>query len=386
MPIFRYKGFRAGGGRSAGTLEAESIKDAIHKVKGLGLYPKELSEYAPGKRSLFGRKDAWRLPTVTRQLSVLLQSGVPLVEALRALSDENGGRWRGILIDIRERVSSGASLSRGLEEHEDVFPEFYRNMVASGEASGTLDGVLERLADFLESQDAIREKVRAAMIYPIIMTSVSFVVLSFLFVFVIPKIVRMFEDTKSALPFATVLLIWISNVFVRYWWLLMAGLAAAVFGLKRLRAKHRGVFDKKLMGVFGSLYLGRFARTLGFLLEGGLPMLRALELAGKSSGNIYLEGVSRDAAGKVSEGARLSQALGVLPPVLTQLISTGEKSGRLADVLRRAANSYEADFDRRIKRALALLEPGMILIMGLVVGFIVFAVLLPMFQLNQVIR
>lgn len=386
MPIFRYKGYRAGGADATGTVEADGLKAALLKVKDLGLYPKNIEEYTPKQKMGLRKADSGRLPAVTRQLSVLLQSGVPLVEALRALSDENKGYWKSMLVGIRDRVSAGASLSRAMEDYEKTFPEFYRNMVASGEASGTLDKVLERLSDFLESQNAIREKVRAAMIYPVLMTSVGLVVLSFLFVFVIPKIVRIFEDTKNALPFITVVLIGVSNFFVNYWWLLLGAAAALAAGGRGVKKRYRGLFDKGLMRVFQNLYVSRFTRTLSFLLEGGLPVLRSLELAGKSTGNVYLEGVVRDAAEKVSEGARLSQSLAGLPPVLVELIATGERSGRLVDVLRRAADTYEAEFDRKVQRAITLLEPGMILLMGLVVGFIVLAVLLPMFQLNQLIK
>jgi general secretion pathway protein F len=384
MPIFRYKGYKAGGAEITGSIEASSLKDAILKIKELGLYPKHIEESVEKQRAK--KTDRNRLPAITRQLSVLLSSGVPLIEALRALSEESRGYYKNILIRVRERVSEGASFSRAMEEYPKIFPEFYRNMVAAGEASGTLDKVLERLSDFLEKQDATREKIKAAMIYPVFMASVGLVVLSFLFVFVVPKIVRIFEDTKNALPLITVILIWISNFFVNFWWLIIGAAIAFAGGIRYLKNKHRTLLDRVLMSLFQSLYLARFTRTLGFLLEGGLPMLRSLELAGKSTGNAYLSEKLKDAIGKVSEGARLSASLTGLPPVLLQLIATGEKSGKLTDVLKKAADSYEEDFDRKVRKALSLLEPSMILLMGVIVGFIVLAVLLPMFQLNQLIR
>jgi general secretion pathway protein F len=387
MPVFKYRGYGAGGGKAAGVVEAEGLRDAVLKVKALGLHPKDVREQTEGRR--FGLRrdaDAGRLALVTRQLSVLLCSDVPLVEALRALGEESGGRWRSVLLGIRERVTEGASLSRAMSDYGGVFPEYYRSMVTAGERSGTLDGVLESLSDFLEGQTAIKEKVKAAMLYPMFMLCVGGVVLAFLFVFVVPKIVVIFEDTKTALPLATAVLIGLSNFFVDYWWLMLTGLAALAFGGRRLAKRHKRLIDRGLMRVFEGLYLSRFSMTLSFLLDGGLPMLKALELAGRTSGNSHLSGMVKDASVMVSEGTSLSSSLTGLPPVLLELISTGEKSGRLTEVLKRAAASYEAAFDRKVQKALTLLEPAMILLMGIVVGYIVFAVLLPLFQLNQLIK
>ncbi len=386
MPIFRYRGYNASGGSAVGTVEADGIKDAAAKVKAMGYYPKEI-EAASRKRGRWRlkRPDTHALPALTRQLSVLLASGVPLVEALRALSKEARGDWRERLVDLREKVAGGLSLSRALDAHEKVFPEFYRNMVAAGEQSGTQDVVLDRLADFLESQESVRARVRTAMVYPLFMAGVGMVVLSFLFTFVVPKIVRVFENYEAALPLPTVILIGISDFFVNYWWalIILAGLLG--YAGRRALEKHRPAVDGLLMRAFPSLFLARFSRSLGFLLEGGLPMLRSLELAGKTTGNAWLNGVIRRAGVRVTEGARLSASLEGFPPVMLELVATGEKSGRLSEVLDKAANTYETDFDRKVQRALALLEPVMILLMGAVVGFIVFAVLLPMFQLNQLI-
>ena len=391
MPIFYYKGYRSDGSQAAGTLEADGVQDAIAAIKARGIYPKDVGAFHHKEQRWFSRKyDATLLPYITRQLSTLLSSGVPLIDALRSLSDENRGFWKGVLVGIRENVAAGASLSRALEAHPKLFPEFYINMVAAGEQSGALDRVLIRVADFLEKQASIQSKLRAAMIYPVFMASVGFVVMSFLFTFVVPKIVKIFENSKSALPFITVVLIKISNLFVNYWWLLIILAVALVAAMKRLRERHGRYLDAvklKLPGnVLQSLYFGRFARTLGFLLGGGLPMLKSLELSAKSTGNIVIEERIRQAAKGVAEGARLSTSLEGFPPVLLQLIATGEKSGSLVEVLDKTADSYEEDFERRVQKALALLEPSMILLMGLVVGFIVLAVLLPMFQLNQLVK
>ena len=391
MPIFQYKGYNTDGSQVAGTIEANSAKDAALRLRESGLYPKNVREAVYQRRfALLQRPDVSLLPSITRQLSTLLSSGVTLMDAITSIAEEQRGFWKNVLVSIKEKVASGSSLSKAFEEYQTIFPEFYVHMVAAGEASGNLDNVLGNMADFLESQASLRSKVRTSMIYPVFMVCVGFVVLSFLFAFVIPKITRIFKDTQSALPFITVVLIAASDIVQHYWWLIIGALAGAVFGVKRLREKNRLFIDRLILRLPGnipqSLYFGRFARTLGFLLEGGLPVLRALELGAKSMGNESLERKVNEAGKRVAEGARLSSSLEGFPPVLLQLIATGERSGQLVPILRKAAASYEEEFSRRVQKALSYLEPTMILVMGLIVGLIVLAVLLPIFQLNQLIK
>lgn len=391
MPIFQYRGYRGDGSEVAGTVEAASHRDAVLRLRDSGLHPKKVSEAVSGSRFRFSRgSDLALLPSITRQLSTLISSGVPLMEALRSLADEQKGTWRSMLVDVKEKVEGGTSFSKALEGYRKIFPEFFTNMVAAGETSGNLDSVLARLADFLEEQETLKSKVRTSLVYPVFMICVGFVVLSFLFTFVIPKITKIFSDTGSALPFITVVLITVSRIFQDYWWILLGALVAVLFTFRRLKERHRVFIDGLLMrmpgNVLQSLYYGRFARTLGFLLEGGLPVLRALEFAAKAIGNKVLEQRVGEAGRKVAEGARLSPSLEGFPPVFLQLISTGERSGRLSEVLGRAADAYEEEFSRKVQKTLSLLEPVMILVMGLIVGFIVLAVLLPIFQLNQLIK
>lgn len=391
MPIFRYRGYKIDGTDVSGSIEASGINDAMLRVKAEGVFPSEVTESGiTGKKRIFQISNESFLPNMTRQLSILLSAGVPLVEALQSLSAENKGFYRGMLIAIKERVSGGVSLSKALEDFNNIFPEFYINMVQSGEQSGTLDKVLVRLADFLESQNATKAKVRSSMIYPILMMGVSIVVLSFLFTFVIPKIVKIFKDTKATLPFITLVLIFVSNIFIKYWWAVVGVAIAAVLSIRRFLATHRLLVDRLILKLPGNviqcLYYSRFARTLGFLLEGGLPMLKALSLSARSMGNGELQRSVLNAEMRVAEGQSLCSTLEGFPPVFIQLIATGEKSGRLSETLRRAAESYEEEFNRKVNRAVSLFEPAMILVMGLVVLFIVLAVLLPMFQLNQLIK
>lgn len=391
MPVFRYRGYRADGTGAAGTVEASGMNDALLRVRENGILPSEVVEQViqPG-RSLLRKKDDMFLPAFTRQMSVLLSSGVPLTESLQSLSAENRGGNKGMLLQLREQIAGGASLARALGNFRSVFPDFYVNMVQAGEQSGTLDKALLNLADFLDNRNRVKAKVRSAMVYPALMMGVSLVVLSFLFTFVIPKIVKIFTDFQSALPVITRILIFVSNIFVNYWWVVLAGLAAVAAFVRGSLKKHRLRADRILLklpgNIFLSLYCARFSRTLGFLLEGGIPMVRALKLSAGSTGNKFLEASILKAEERLIEGHSLSSTLDRFPPLFVQLVRTGEKSGKLSETLKTAAETYENEFNSGISRAVGFIEPAMILIMGAVVGFIVLAVLLPMFQLNQLIK
>jgi general secretion pathway protein F len=294
MPIFRYRGYRTDGSDVAGTIEASGRADAVAKIKSDGILPSEVIEPRPGYgRGIFKKADATEISNLTRQLSILLSSGVPLIDALQSLASEYKGHYRGMLISIKESVAGGTGLHRALENFGNHFPEFYVSMVYAGEQSGTLDRVLVQLADYLERQDEIRSKVRSSMIYPIFMMSVALVVMSFLFTFVIPKIVKIFEDTQGTLPFITLVLIFISNIFIKYWWAVIVLAGALYYAFKVTFRKKRHVVDRMILSLPGniiqSLYYARFSRTLGFLIEGGLPMLKSLKLSSKSIGNRVLE-------------------------------------------------------------------------------------------------
>jgi len=389
MPIFRFSGYTPDGSERKGTIEAEGIKDAIVKLKLDGILPKDVQNVAPAaKRSLFTRDKTNKLSQLTRQLSILVAADVNLNEALRSLADENTGYWKGLLIDLRDRIASGSSLSRAMEEHGEFFPEFYIRMVHAGETGGMLDDVLLKLADFLEKDMSIRSRVSHAMVYPLFMFSIGVIVLSFVFTFVVPKIVTIFRDAKTALPLITRILLLVSDIFHSYWWAIIIMILGAYYGVKRYRQIHPEKVDILFLKVpvTRSLYISRFTRIFGFLLSGGIPLLKSLDLAARSTGNAVLRKDLSEASKKITEGAGVSAALETLPPVLRQMIATGEKTGRLPDLLHRAADAYEEDFSKKVQTMLSLMEPAMIVAMGLVVGFIVFAVLLPLFQMNQLIK
>ena len=335
----------------------------------------------------------------TSQLSVLLDSGVPLYDALLIIINEEENRdLRERLINIKDRIGEGSSFTKALETHLNVFPEIYQRMVEAGETSGTLNTVLLRLADYLESKSKIYEKIKTAILYPALMTIVGILVLSFLFLFVIPKITRIFEDTGQTLPLITILLLKAVDLFRNYWVIILIGLLSSSWGFKKLEQFKRFKENKDILilklpyigKIVTKFYAANLSRTLGSLLYSGVPMLKALNMTQKVLANhTIFKQVLNKAIKDVTEGRSLSGSLKdatIIPGILTQMIAIGERSGRLENILLKAADTYEKDFERSVNRALAMLEPMLILIMGIVVGFIVLAILLPIFELNQITR
>ncbi|RJR16494.1 MAG: type II secretion system protein GspF [Nitrospiraceae bacterium] len=391
MPVFKYRGYTQTGSSSEGVIEADGQKDASVKLKSKGIFPKEITESLPSGKKLFsGKTSPLTLANITRRLSTLLSSGVPLIEAISALSSEQKGEWRNILTDLKDSLAGGSSLARATQSYPEIFPDFYSGMIAAGESSGKLTEVLLKLSDYLETELNIRNKITTALVYPAFMAFVSIGIVLFLFTFVIPKITKIFEETSASLPFVTIILIWISSALKNFWWLLLALAAGSVVLFRKIRRTNRALIDSMLLkdptGILTGLYMLRFSMTMGFLLSGGLPILKAMQLTSKATGNVVLENKIMAAQTRVSQGARLSASLEGFPPTLLQIISTGEQTGKLPEVLQKTAESYESEFDRKLQRVISLLEPALILVMGLVVGFIVVSVLLPIFEMNQVMK
>jgi len=399
MPTFRYKAYDNGGKLTSGDIDASGVRDAAEKLRSAGLHPSDVS-VASSARGLFGGRpvSVGQLSLTTRQLSTLLSSGTTLSEALSVLVENSASpRFKSVLLDVKEKVAEGVSLSRALEAHPEVFSTLYRGLVASGESSGSLDAVLTRLADYLEARARIGSEVKAALTYPALMTVVGAGVLSFLFIFVIPKITRMFEEAQSALPIATVVLIAISNLLRTFWPLLIVLAAALAWGFKRYRdtrpvkrALGALVLTSPVIGPLAtSFYVSNMTRTLGSLLRDGVHLLRAIEITREVVDNSVFDGILAAARGECMEGASLSSSLKkhkAIPPIVVHMVSVGEKSGNLDQMLLKTGESYDLEFQAGVKRTLNLLEPLLILAMGLIVGFIVLAILLPIFNLNQIIR
>jgi len=396
MPQFRYKAYDGSGSESTGTLDAAGLNDAVQRLKREGLYPREVSEDGTGdlaRRSV----PSHLLATTTRQLGTLLSAGASLTEALSLLEREKGsGKLGPVILKMREAVSQGSSLAGALEAYPSIFSGVYRGMVAAGEASGSLGEVLARLADYLETKARVVRDVRTALIYPLIMVIVGCGVLSFLFIFVIPKITVIFEDSSAAMPFITTILLSVVYLLRSLWPLLIlvvgGGVIAAPYVLRRPAAK--AFIDRWFLkvpvvgGLFLSFSIANLTRTLGTLLRGGLPMLTSLEITKEAMDNTVFKGMVERAIKGVSEGAPLSATFEreeVTPRIVSHMMTIGERSGNLDAMLLKSSEVYTEEFDAGVKRGLALLEPLLILLMGIVVGFIVLAILLPIFELNQIV-
>ncbi len=403
MPTFRYKAYSATGSSVSGTLEADSERQAAQQLKGKGLLPREVVEEGgaqsrAGSFSFRRGVSAEDLSLFTRRLATLVASSIPLFESMGSLCEqEENGPLRQALVRVKERIAEGASLSRALAAEPDIFGESYVSMVAAGEAGGALDVVLERLADFLEEQEQVRSKVTSALAYPILMVIVGGGVMLFLLTVVIPRIVTIFEDSKAALPLITIILIKVSHFLQGYWWIPATLIGASVplyrNAMKRdeLRLKRDALLLRLPMagGMLQRLILSRFARVLGLLLSSGVPIMKALEITGEVVVNRVYRSFLRGVMEEVAQGGSLSVSLKkspLFPPLLVHLAGVGEKGGNLEEMLVKAGVAYEREFSTRLTRLMGLMEPLLVLAMGLAVGIVVLAVLLPIFELNQLIK
>jgi general secretion pathway protein F len=400
VPLFEYSGFDAAGRKVAGVVEAAGRRAAAQKLRGQGIFPAALDEEGARRAGWRGRFPGRRvavaeLAAATRQLATLLGAGLTLDEALATVAGQTGHPLLGrALGQLREEVVQGEALHAALARRPALFPPLYAHMVQVGESTGTLDQVLRRLADYLEDQARLRSRIRAALAYPLLMAVVGVGVLLFLVAFVVPRVTRMIEELGQALPLPTRLLILGSDLLAAWWWLLLLLLAAAGLGLGRWRRTERGrlALDRLALNapLFGRLNLllttARLSRTLGTLLRSGVPLLTALDIARGLTANRLLRGALEETAVGVREGEGLAAPLrraAVFPPMVAQMAAVGEKSGELEEMLLRVADAYEHQVETALNGMLSLLEPLMILVMGSVVGFIVLAILLPIFQASQ---
>ncbi|MEM7008559.1 MAG: type II secretion system inner membrane protein GspF [Thermodesulfobacteriota bacterium] len=400
MPVYKYKAIDETGKAVHGVIDAESPKGATEKLKRQGVFLSSLNEAKESKSRSFNPFSGIKiseLAVTTRQFSTLISAGLPLEASLSALSEQTeDARLGQVLAEVRERVSEGSSLANALAEHKNVFSDLYINIVRAGEASGTLDIVLLRLADFLETQAALTSRVRGALIYPMFMFLIGGGVLFFTMTYVIPRIAKIFEESQSSLPFMTLILIKISD-FLNNNILLMFILAIiAVFAAFRFYKTERGkmFFDRLTLKlpIFGKLtsmvVISRFTRTLGTLLSSGIPLLDALQIGEAVMGNKVYGKTLEEVRDNVREGASLAQPLrdsGVFPPLVTRMIAVGEQTGEMEAMLAKVADIYDQQVETTVSTLTSLLEPVMIVIIGAIMGFIVFAVLLPIFNLTSTV-
>ncbi|WP_035060761.1 type II secretion system inner membrane protein GspF [Andreprevotia chitinilytica] len=401
MTAFRYQAVNQAGAEQRGVIEADSLRQARVSLRDQGLWVSELAELTAENQS--GGRGGPRLSTaqlalLTRQFATLLDAGLNIEQALVVLAEQSENeKEKRLVAALRSEILSGASLSSALARHPGTFPELYRTIVAAGEESGKASAVMQRLADYLEARAALGAKVMLAFIYPIVVVVVSLMVIVGLLTWVVPQMVTVFQSAKQTLPFLTRALLWIS-AFVRNWGLVaLVVLALAGFGawraLKDPAVKRRYHAWKLSLPLFGRFELAsntaRLASTLAILVGSGVPLLSAMQAAAGVVSSLPLRDAVSEAAKQVREGVTLSRALGQskrFPPVLIHLIGSGEVTGRLEKMLDKAAGQQAQELENRVATFTGLLGPIMVLIMGGVVLLIVLAILLPVFEMNQLVK
>jgi len=407
MGVYAYKGIDARGKSVKGVRDADSAKALRNVLKRDGVLATEILERSEAARKgsrdidfgrIFRRVSPMDVAVATRQLSVLLRSGVPLVEALSALIEQlDHPELKNAFTDTRNQVNEGSNLADALKAHPKIFLPLYINMVAAGEASGTLEEVLGRLAEFLDEQTRLQSKVRGALAYPVVMAVVVVLILFLMMAVVVPKVTAIFENFNQTLPWYTSLLIWVSDVFSNFWWLIAILVGGGIYWFRRWRDTEEGrkKWDLFILEVplFGPLLImvavARFARTLATLLASGVPVLSAMDITRNVLGNTELMRVVEDARASVREGEGIAKPLrqaGRFPPIVTHMIAVGERTGQLEEMLLHVADAYDQQIEVRVGAMTSILEPLLIVVMGAVVGGIAFAILMPLLQLNEMIQ
>jgi general secretion pathway protein F len=405
MGAFEYTALDAQGKERKGLIEGDTAKHVRQLLREKQLLPMEIQEAAQSELKRSRAKRFMRrglstldLALLTRQLATLLRSGLPLEESLQAVAEQTEKpRVQRIILGVRSKVVEGHPLADGLRDFPQAFPEIYRATVAAGEQSGRLDQVLERLSDFTESRQVMGQQVSNALVYPIVLMVLSFAIVSFLLAYVVPQVVAVFESGHQELPIATRILIGASDVVRNYWYYALAVGGIVTWGFLRwLKSpESRLRFDRFLLKIplAGKLIRGlntaRFARTFSILTASAVPVLEALKISADVVNNMPMKNAVVDAALRVREGAPIGRSLAarkIFPPMMIHLISSGESSGELEKMLERAASNQEREMDGLLATMTNLLGPFMVVFMGGVVMFIVIALLLPIFQLNDLVK
>jgi len=396
MEAFRYQALDAAGRSVSGVVQADTPREARAQLRARGLLPSTVRK--PVLHTWGRAISAAELSLLTRQMATLLDSGLTMEQALAALIEEaEASRTREALAGVKAEVMAGASLAAALGSHERSFPEFYRALVHGGEESGALPTVLQHLADYLDARQALRQKTSLALLYPVLVGVVALAIVTGLLVYVVPQVVQVFQQSRQALPLLTRALIGLSD-FLRAAWPYLTATGVGVFVITHMTLRRPGPRRRwhalllRLPGL-GPLIRGvdtsRFASTLAILVGGGVPLLAALASGARVMGNAVMREAVERAIERVREGTSLARALGetrVFPPLLVHLVASGEASGKLEQMLGRAARLEIQALERRLAVFLTLLEPAMILVMGAAVLLIVLAILLPIIEINQLVR
>lgn len=405
MAVFTYRGMDVAGKKVSGIVDAENLKSARLKLRKQNIYPTQVSEGSSSASSSsnifssliqrFKKVKVEDIAMMTRQLSTLVNANIPLVDALTAMIDQiDNAQLKSAITDIKERVKEGARLADAMRSHQDIFSDLYVNMIYAGEISGSLDTILLRLADFTESQARLRRKVTGAMIYPIIMITVGVGLMGIVLGFLIPRITKIFEKSKQGLPLPTEIVMGMSYIIVHFWWLILLLVALAYFLYSRYRKSpkgHENVDRMKLrLPVFGSIFrmvaIARFSRTLSTLMNSGIQLMKGLDICKDVVENVILSNAIAETRVAVKEGESIAGPLRrskQFPPMVLHMIALGEKTGELEMMLSRVADTYEEQVDNKVSSLMTALEPLIIIVMGISVGFIALSVMLPILKMNE---
>ena len=402
MDTYRYEATTKDGDIVTGDLEAGSERLAVDRIQDMGYFPikvkRSVEREGVVKRlfsSIQNRIKEKDIMLFTYQLGVLLDAGFALEKSLSILSDlTEKKKLKEMLKEIVAQIRGGKSFSEALSKFPDSFPVFYVNMIKAGEAGGFLEETISRLAVYLENSQGLKEEVRSALIYPLFLIVVGGAAVVVLLTFVVPKFTQIFSDMGEALPLPTVILLAISNGLIKYWWLIILFIAAVFFSVKRYIKSEKGrkTWDglKFSVPVFGNLYkevaVSRFSRTLGTLLKSGVPILNAFQIVKGTLGSDKISDIISSVREAARKGKGISESLkksDIFPPIAVHMVTVGEETGRLDEMLIKIADRFDIEVRTTVKRMLSLLEPALILLMGLVVGFIVIAMLLAIFSINE---
>lgn len=403
MPLYSYKGLNKLGQDVKGEISTDSINAAKSKIKGMNIMLIDIKEKkskgSSGKSSgLLAKVNTEELALMTRQFATLVKAKIQIVEALAALEDQVDNDYlRVVLSEVKRDVNEGSSLAKSMTKHPRVFNNIYTNMVEAGEASGTLEVVLLRLAEFTEAQMKLRGRVKSAMMYPLIMVVIGFTMISFILINVIPQIAKIFVSMKKELPLPTKVVISMSNFMQNYWWLVVFILIGLAWFLKKYIDSKNGrkVWDALLLrspivgGLVKMINVSRFCSTLATLLNSGVPILVAMNIVKNIVANVHMQAAIEKSRKAVSEGLSMAPTLqesGHYPSMVTHMITLGEKSGELESMLGIISENYEEQVNSKINGLTTLLEPIMMVFMGLTIGFIVMAVVVPMMDMTSIKR
>lgn len=401
MPIYLWKGTDRTGKKQKGETEADnpSIARQLLARKGINVTslkpkPKDLSEYLPFLQAKIKERD---LVIFVRQFSTMIDAGLPLVQALEILREQQENpTFRKIVKKVKVDIEEGATLSDAIRKHPKAFDDLFVNLVAAGEAGGILDIILNRLATYIEKVANLKKKVKGAMTYPIIVVAIALVVVAVILIYVIPVFAGLFKDAGAKLPSLTLFVMSISDFTKAYFHWMILGVVIVLFLIKRVRKTEKGrdILDRLFLKlpVFGLLIrkvaVARFTRTLGTMLASGVPILDGLDIVASTSGNTVIERAVRKARAAIAEGRTVAEPLeetAVFPPMVTQMIAIGEATGALDQMLGKIADFYDEEVDIAVESLTSMLEPLMIVFLGVTIGFLLIAMYLPIFQIADVV-